>query len=313
MRLEQYLLSEKKWGASDEFSGKHRSKDLSYDECLKELRTGKYSDMINYISRGGVPMMRGSRYGSYAYIDPYKSAPRKSMYTSNYYTLLMSKLSVWKKFPPREYAVICSTNRKKASDYGNVVYVLPQNGSKIGVTSSNDLWGSFGKYIGSGNEEYDGPLGKMNDAWDELFGSVFSYRFFENIETSSDGQVDLSKVDKDIDLYIVDEDFDMLKRACNSITKIINNKGWEKTLVKDGWSNLLAYANIYEGHHIQTIGKMFKKYNDMWKVMQEMYDPKVNNFKLAKSGDKLPNKVEVWTDGKCLMISEDDYDIVSEI
>ena len=74
----------------------------------------------------------------------YTTDPRKgyrmSANTSNYYTLLMDNLPVWKDYPKRSRSLICSTNWFKAKRYGNLYIVLPLNGAKFGVCPSHDIW-----------------------------------------------------------------------------------------------------------------------------------------------------------------------------
>jgi len=47
---------------------------------------------------------------------------------------------------------------------------------------------------------------------------------------------------------------------------------------------------------------------DLLKHIQKLFDPSKNDFELKKIGDKLPENREVWTDSKCIMISERVFD-----
>lgn len=308
MRLEQYI-KESLYGSIDKFRNKHRSVEMKSDEFIAELTSSKYSDMLRYLKKGGTPMYRGGRYEyDYLYIDPYQSKPRESMYTSNYYTLLMSKLPSWKNFPPREYAIIGSTGYSKARSYGSGVnIVIPQNGSKIGIANSSDLWGSFGKYIGDG-QFGDGPLGDMNNSWSNLFHRTMDS--FDVINEQAGDEL-LTASDK-FDYKEIDSDIHLLKKACDVITKIYNHSNWNtnsewKLRENDSWYNFTILTNTNGNFRMDVIGDLMKKHGDMWKVMSIMYDPKINKFRLAKPGDKLPRDVEVWTDGKSLIISEDEW------
>lgn len=69
---------------------------------------------------------------------------RKSQNTANHYTVLLSNLPEWKRFPKRSRSLICSTSYKYAAEYGSSTFlVLPKNGTKIGVCSQRDFWESF--------------------------------------------------------------------------------------------------------------------------------------------------------------------------
>ena len=63
----------------------------------------------------------------------------------NLYTILLSEiLDSWKKFPKRNRSHICSLDGHTASSYGDYLYyVLPKNGTKIGVCPYGDIWDSF--------------------------------------------------------------------------------------------------------------------------------------------------------------------------
>ena len=63
----------------------------------------------------------------------------------NLYTILLSEiLDSWKKFPKRNRSHICSLDGDNASSYGDYLYyVLPKNGTKIGVCPYGDIWDSF--------------------------------------------------------------------------------------------------------------------------------------------------------------------------
>ena len=47
---------------------------------------------------------------------------------------------------------------------------------------------------------------------------------------------------------------------------------------------------------------------DLLKHMQKLLDPNRNDFELKKIGDKLPKDREVWTDSKCIMVSDRVFD-----
>jgi hypothetical protein len=69
--------------------------------------------------------------------------PRRSKNTLNYYTEWVDHSPQWAQFPKRSRSLICSTNRKKAGQYGDVAVVVPIKDTAVGVCSSGDWWESF--------------------------------------------------------------------------------------------------------------------------------------------------------------------------
>ena len=73
---------------------------------------------------------------------------RRSANTFNHYTLLFSELlSSWKNIPPRNKALICTTDINYAteysSNYDNIFAVIPYDNVTIGETNKADIWNLF--------------------------------------------------------------------------------------------------------------------------------------------------------------------------
>jgi len=121
-----------------------RSKPLEMDEFYKLLNSGDYSDILKNINNQKCLLFRGTLSDEpVAYIDPTKGKPRKSRNTTNEYTLLIDNLPEWKKFPKRSKSLICTTNPNDTENYGSTKLILPKNGAKLGICSSDDFWDSF--------------------------------------------------------------------------------------------------------------------------------------------------------------------------
>ena len=125
MRLENYLIEEKL----------DRTKEVSLDFALDFAKKNK--DFLK-----GSPIYRGLRnnISLYAFVEPEKYT-RVSANTENYYTLMIDNSPNWEGYPKRSKSIICSSSKSGASGYGNVYRVIPKNGAKIGVCSSDDFWG----------------------------------------------------------------------------------------------------------------------------------------------------------------------------
>lgn len=124
-----------------------RTKAISEDQFMKLLKT-KFTDSLKAWANN-TRFYRGSQTaaGDRLYIDP-KKFTRNSISNQNYYTLIMSYDKAWSAFPPRDKCLIASTGQGTASNYGRVYHVLPENGAKIGVAPSHDIWSSFNGTLG---------------------------------------------------------------------------------------------------------------------------------------------------------------------
>lgn len=72
---------------------------------------------------------------------------RKSANTANLYTLWFSNHPTWAQYPPRQSAIICSTELSTASAYGKRFVIIPADNAKIGICPENDLWFSFNEVV----------------------------------------------------------------------------------------------------------------------------------------------------------------------
>ena len=124
-----------------EYIETQRGKTISKIKA-EELLNTKHSKAFN----SKTPIYRGVHgYGDYVYIDPSKAkSPRVSANTYNYYTLIMDNSNVWKKYPKRSHSLICSTDERYASDFGDgeTYSIFPQNNASIGVCPGSDIWGA---------------------------------------------------------------------------------------------------------------------------------------------------------------------------
>ena len=134
MRLQNFLLEDREG----------RSKALD-EKTFNTLLNTKFTDSFKaYNSSMMIRYWRGTKTSAapFMYTDP-KKFIRSSISNQNYYTLIMSYDPSWSKFPPRDKCIVASTNKGTASNYGKAYVVLPENGAKIGIAPSHDIWSSW--------------------------------------------------------------------------------------------------------------------------------------------------------------------------
>ena len=129
---------------------------IEADHAL-ELIKQRCSDSIH-----NSPLFRGLRKVTTEYFASDSSQiERRSLDNPNHYTKLLSAggLDSWKNYPPRDRSTICTTaDTGESNEYGDTYVVFPENGTKIGICPSYDLWGSFKPLIRAAGQNVDGDL-----------------------------------------------------------------------------------------------------------------------------------------------------------
>ena len=140
MRLKQYILQE---GSRSKNISKLEAQSIIKSDCMVSYEAFKSNKARIY--RGlPTPFPTG-----YKYINP-KTSERRSANTDNYYTYIIDNSKSWSKYPKRSRSIICTTDKSYADNFGYIGMVFPIDGSKIGVASSPDFWGSFEQTITRG-------------------------------------------------------------------------------------------------------------------------------------------------------------------
>ena len=243
-------------------------KELSLEEAVEIFKKNNksYTGYRKHIFRG----TRGL-FADFAYVRP-STSERKSANTTNYYTLLMSNLPAWEKYPKRNRSMICSTNFHNAKSYGgehdNLYHVFPKDGAKIGVCPENDIWWSFAL-----PNKHRQDMQITNDYFEDI---VRAYNELSGFDISA-----------------YEFTYDNLLQIFKFITE--NRKMFEYKLKEQNyvfWEWINAYPEM-----------SFEKYiNDIF------LNPKFNRFQLVIYGPKFPEldyTHEVWTDADCLLVHED--------
>jgi hypothetical protein len=229
---------------------------------------------------------------SFGLVDPSNSEPRKSVNTSNYYTLLMDEiLSAWKKYPKRSKSLICTTKSKQARSYGDCMIVCPFNGANIGIASDRDIWFSF-DYMFKILKKYVGPiyLNDFNVILSNTFNFVSNHPEYKGKQLPS----------------FTDKDKDTLENAIKQVDKFLTQDEPDKLFSNyDGYSPSKKHLG---GYFIDYPNK------NLSDLLKDLLDPDKNEFKLMKYKDFDPNpsRLEVWIASKCLLVEErswmDNYD-----
>lgn len=227
---------------------------------------------------------------------------RRSRNTANYYTLIMNNGSQWKRFPDRN--IICTTDRTKADYYGDVYHMFPYNGSKIGVASDHDIWYSFtsslnGELLNSFNASVEkilsvpdvamrnkkmGYFGDMEGTYDN------SWRDFKKACDNFDEWYDLA-VDETLESWAEDAEDEGEKPN----TSRSDARESMKEIIPSFWD--------YKGSSNLPESMLDKYKDDIMKTFESFLNPSKNGIKLVKAGQSIPDRREVWLDGKCVMVS----------
>jgi hypothetical protein len=128
------------------YLNENRSISIDRQTFLNALKTN-CSHFIEYYKRTGDGLFRAtSNSDDYLYIKP-SNHIRKSVGVKNYYTWLIDNSNEWVSYPKRSQSVIFINDYSIADTYSSsVYYVIPYNGSKIGICPSEDIWESFDKF-----------------------------------------------------------------------------------------------------------------------------------------------------------------------
>lgn len=237
-----------------------RGRIIKEEEADKLLATKHSSAYIKHID-----IYRSvENYGKYVYIDPLKSKEKRiSRNTNNFYTLMIDNFSEWKEFPKRSKSIICTNNFEYASHFSDDVYnVYPENGAKIGVCPTSDIWGAVANCKGY-----------------ELTFDVVVY-IMEDIcqlaDISGKG----------------DESYQVMINAFKKIDDKKIDELPESFLTGSSYS--LSLSALWKEY--------IESKQTFLKFMQKIMDPNKSGFKIIKAGDKLPVNREVWISAPCVLV-----------
>lgn len=273
MRYHNYIF-ERKVAFGDDKDYKIRRKEIPFEEakriinkhCTKALYKGRNDRIFRGIMDG---------WDSF-WVQP-SQQERKSRNTENHYTLMLDHFPEWQQYPKRSRSIVCTTEFSTARLYGRPYIVFPVDGSKIGVASYEDIWGSFKKFA------------PMNLFTGRLIALVKDSKVFlvrKKIQTDFTA-IDVDKFEKassyeDIlkGFSFIDDNKEILKEAADMANSEIGHTSY--------------YLGLHEGYWTSD-----QKLID---YLRQNLDPVKNGFDLVTIGDALPARREVWTDGDCVLV-----------
>jgi hypothetical protein len=250
-----------------------RSRTIAIEEVVKLIKTD-YSEAWDKLN-DGIAIYRGTVNNSDFFITDPSIGNRTSANTFNYYTAIIDNSKRWRGYPKRSKSVIGATTKSYSKRYGSTFYVLPINGSNIGVAPEEDFWKSF-------------PI--VNQRLAKLGLKVQNLHEL-NLIIKDLISIAVPNINPDI------KGFSTLAKSLKEVDEFLNKKAY----LKDGDidKRLLKYA----------IGFFNTSSDDKINCLEDIdsiLDPDDNGFKKFKLIDfAIRGDQEVWTDGKCLMISVD--------
>lgn len=252
------------------FINESRGKSYFYPDDRGEIIDiikTKCKNALNDAKKGYI-IYRGMDFKGDMYVIDPKKGTRKSANTPNYYTWIIDHDKKWKDYPKRSKSIICSTSERKVEAYGDKYIVFPYDGSKIGVCPEDDIWDSFKNSFGSSTY-----LGQVNR---EITLLTRKANKFNKIPVTYAKFLDM---------------LDVLR----------NHMKW----VYDNWGDLTIYDK--EDYYSIMLWKIWDKKTPFDKWLISKYDPKDNDFFIAKSVSEVFSKgkkdKEVWTDGVSVLLS----------
>jgi hypothetical protein len=240
-----------------------RSQQIPKEDAIELLKT-KHSDAY----KSKFPIYRGIKGSSlpFLYTNPDAGEPRQSANTYNYYTLIMDNTPAWKNYPKRSRSLICTTDIDYSTVYGSLPYIVyPENGAKIGVCPTDDIWGSFSEF----NGRVSMTLDDMNDCIRQI-----------------------------LDVYDLHPKIVTYGSLIRNFEFIDDEKHTNKVKQSSYYKHPSRFEDVYVAY--LESNKTFLKFME-----EDVLDPKRNKFNVVKSGDDLPLGREVWVGGPCVLVRND--------
>jgi hypothetical protein len=258
-----------------------RSQVIKIEEVVKLIKTD-YSEAWNKLNEG-IVLYRGTENNSDFIITDPSIGIRNSANTFNYYTAIIDNSKRWKGYPKRSKSVICSTSISYAGGYGSVFYVLPKNGSNIGVAHERDFWESF-------------PI-----LTQRLVKFGFRAKTLRGLNLIINALISIAVPNINPDI----KEFSTLAKTLKEVDEYLNKKEYleDENIDQEMLKNYMEFLNVHSDDKINCL-----------EDIDSILNPEDNNFKKFKLSDfSIKGDHEVWTDGKCLMINVDKLDSLGEL
>lgn len=261
MRFKEFLQQE---------SGVLAHRQVPAKMSMEDMMEWIENNSMHHIRRGA-PIFRGvNTVNSVEGLYNATQMNRHAANTANYYNLWIDNHSDWSAFPKRAKSFICSTDDGKASEYGDVYVVIPQDSSDIGICPRSDIWQSFRAIY---------KLASFN-GMDAFMKFTQALKDMANMAGNPERDWDLfAAMLNKIDLEVIKADRPnfrnkTLAEVCDEFTDYMTSTGSETA----------------------------------YQAFEKIFDPKKNDFSIQKaSGFSAPIGREVWMSGGILMIEHPTY------
>lgn len=293
---------------SEKVSGK-----LIYEAEFKELVTTKYR-LAFWLFHNDILFYRGQKSYGHKYFEARPSkGERESVDGGNIYTVLLGYLPSWRNFPKRSHSLIMTNNTNDAFGYGgSLVYVFPENESKIAVSGYPDVLSDKAfPYMHNG---YGVEISFINNL-DDLLEAISSHNPTQHTSKYSMGNPAFLR-SADYKTFIDDLNAHTNPKSILDLIKKLWTDPERKNKTYGGWASnrqerilktLIVFVRTKDVH-----GWNWEKFLDY------ILDPKKNKFELLsledfKTKGMSSGRHEMWTDGDCLMVDSHAYDEVYKI
>jgi hypothetical protein len=248
-----------------------RSKEIQLEDAWKIA--SQYSDAIKLYRKSFNYIMRGIQSNDWRQDETYRG---------NYLTIQPSKFERKSAYASGNYYTLLIDNLPKWKPYPK------RSRSIVGSTDSNKA----GTYVSSGNIYFVFPKNGSSVGVAPK-GDIFNS--FKDVYT-------LGKfTDACNNEALRDRDWKTMVQSMKEYDEQV------EATIEDGGGGNRLYNSAFKDVISNFIDK-YDKYDDLEKLFAHVFDPGYNGFKVVKAGTKIPIGYEVWTDGDCLMIQEDEIE-----
>ena len=223
----------------------------------------------DYLKNDDAPLIFRGMSGKDTYLLDTTHTIRKSAHTNNAYTLILDQF-LPSEYPRRSQSIICTGDKQKALNYGEVFVILPFNGTKIGSVNKRDIWDVF--YSNTNNIR----------AFTKLFNELDEFNIDIKIETYDDvieALQELCKFDLSELSFFTKEDVERADDGDNPSYEYINKNLKEVFSVKNLEFDAFTPKNLnnhkFDGAEYWIGGKSLAIPLQVWKeigsdVMSEL-------------------------------------------
>jgi len=244
-----------------------RSKEIGYNQFKKLVET----NCKKSIGSNKGELWRETKFGGEFMLSDPSVGVRLSRTYSNYITLLMDNLPMWKGWPKRSKSLICATSEGQAFGWGTGnkptrYIVIPYDSCKIGICRTSDIVTSFSEL---------GSIITLVESIDDIF--------------------------KKYDIKVDDTSWDSTRKGLERLAREYKVrmhstfKGRPATI----W-HIIEKWNIEKGSFIDFLDKLLAPRKNGFKLYRAGSLPKTAIYE----------GVEAWVgEGKCLLVSNKAADI----